>query len=236
LGLSLKKNWTFSHGERFVNRCCMPKLPRRLPALRLLPALLALAFFSPVALPAPMNSALPKSSRTYKQRVAVRVAREEVGLRISPPSQITPEVAFLVGSDSVPYSPEKALDVTSGKVPSTNQADDYRFIRYGVLGPQGLDKLGEMFDLDETERPWSTTTNVHVLAPLEEPVVPFMSVAYETDSLDEYDRFGIGGGAKINFTKDVSFSTEVLYFGDHSDYNETLSRETRMLARLEIEF
>ena len=102
-----------------------------------------------------------------------------------------------------------------------------------------LDALGELFDIDQSDRPWSSTTTVHLLAlggDVLGRLVPFASVAHEVDSLDAFERIGIGGGAQFRISSHATFNAELLHFGDQSGYNATLSRETRFLARIEIDF
>ena len=141
---------------------------------------------------------------------------------------------FLVGHSPVAKLRERTNDLNWVSPASSNTAEEWAFMRREVIGPEGLDALGEMFDVSEDERPWSDTTAVHVLAPTGGGFVPFVTVAHEVDSLDIYDRYGLGGGAQITIGKNTTIGTEVIYFGDR--LNSENARETRMMAHLEIQF
>jgi hypothetical protein len=169
------------------------------------------------------------------QKPSITLAPEELRLSLRPTNSFLTRGDLVLGRGT-PFANHAVFGVFSGVFASTPDEAEWRFLRYGVLGPEGLDKFGEMFDVDETERPWSTTTNVHVLAPTHDWFVPFATVAHEVDSLDQFERYGFGGGTLINIDEHTTFGTEILYFGDQSDYNDTLSRETRLIARLQIEF
>jgi hypothetical protein len=141
---------------------------------------------------------------------------------------------FMIGHTSLTKLRERTNDLNWVAPASSNTAQEWAFIRREVVGPEGLEALGDMFDVDEDERPWSDTTTVHVLAPTGGGFVPFVTVAHEVDSLDLYDRYGLGGGAQITIGKNTTLGTELIYFGDR--LNSENAKETRMMAHLEIQF
>jgi hypothetical protein len=141
---------------------------------------------------------------------------------------------FLIGHTPLAKFRQRTSDLNWVAPASSNTAKEWAFIRSEVIGPEGLDALSEMFDVDEDERPWSDTTTVHVLAATGGGFVPFVTVAHEVDSLDVYDRYGLGGGAQITVGKNTTLGTELIYFGDR--LNNENARETRMMAHLEIQF
>lgn len=190
-----------------------------MPKLACLAAMIAAMVVTPAFAAGPMN------------QEAVLISPEIARLKLTPPNHLLPASNLLVGVDSVPALPD--LNAVAA---TPDDLAEWNLLRYSVTGPQGLDALGDMLDMDETERPWSTTTTVHLLAKFGTPVVPFFSVAHEVDALDNFDRFGLGGGMLYQLTPNAAITTEILYFNDQSNYNETLSRETRMMARLEIDF
>ncbi|MGN6368728.1 MAG: hypothetical protein ACTHN5_10735 [Phycisphaerae bacterium] len=135
------------------------------------------------------------------------------------------------------FRPEQPNTFTWRSPASTHFEDESRFLRSVVVGKDFFETLGERFDmLDDDERPWSTTTTVHMLASTKDWLTPFATLAYEEDSLEAEDRFGLGGGIQFNFdrNRNTTFGTEVIYFGDH--VNASLPRETRFLAKFEIDF
>jgi hypothetical protein len=141
---------------------------------------------------------------------------------------------FAVGSDLLTSHQERSNAVTWVVPASTHLAAQSAFIRTEVVGPGFLDALAERFDINDDERPWSTTTTVHMLSSTTDFVAPFATLAYEEDSLEEYQRFGLGGGLQLNLDTHTTFGAEAFYFGDR--LNDTMSRETRFLAKFEIDF
>jgi hypothetical protein len=67
-------------------------------------------------------------------------------------------------------------------------------------------------------------------------IVPFVSVAREEGALQDRERLGIGGGMAYYVAQDVSVATELVYFGDRGNSNNTWERETRFSVRLQWEF
>ncbi len=141
---------------------------------------------------------------------------------------------FTLGRTSLAKLRQRTSDLNWRMPASSNTAHEWAFIRREVIGAEGLDALGEMFDVNEEERPWSDTTTVHVLAPTGNWFVPFATVAHEVDSLDTYDRYGLGGGAQMTIGKNTTLGTELIYFGER--LNDANVRETRVMAHLEIQF
>jgi hypothetical protein len=142
---------------------------------------------------------------------------------------------FAVGRhDLSPIQPERPNTFAWRAPASTRFAAESTFIRSLVVGQDFLDALCERFDLqDDDERPWSTTTTVHVLSS-KDWIAPFATLAYEEDSLEINDRIGIGGGLQFKFDRNTTLGGEAIYFADHPD--DELPRETRFLAKFEIDF
>jgi hypothetical protein len=132
------------------------------------------------------------------------------------------------------FHPEQPNTFTWRSPASTHFAEESAFLRSIVVGPDFLDALAERFDVADDERPWSTTTTVHVLATTKDWLVPFATLAYELDSVETYDRFGLGGGLEFKFDDNTTLGGEAIYFGDRVD--DALPRETRFLAKFEIDF
>jgi hypothetical protein len=141
---------------------------------------------------------------------------------------------FMIGHAPLVKLRERTSDLNWIAPASSQTAKEWAFIRSEVVGPDELEALGDLFDVDEDERPWSDTTTVHVLAPTGGGFVPFVTVAHEVDSLDLYERYGLGGGAQISLGKNTTIGTELIYFGDR--LNSENAKETRMMAHLEIQF
>jgi len=141
---------------------------------------------------------------------------------------------FAVGSDLLTTHREQPNSVTGIVPASTHLATQSAFIRTEVEGLGFLDALAQRFDINDDERPWSTTTTVHMLSSTTDFLAPFATLAYEEDSLEEYQRFGLGGGLQLNLDSHTTFGAEAFYFGDR--LNDTMSRETRFLAKFEIDF
>ncbi len=132
------------------------------------------------------------------------------------------------------FHPEQPNTFTWRSPASTHFEEESAFLRSIVVGPDFLDALAERFDVNDDERPWSTTTTVHVLASTKDWLVPFATLAYELDSVETYDRFGLGGGLEFKFDNNTTLGGEAIYFGDRVD--DALPRETRFLAKFEIDF
>jgi hypothetical protein len=102
-----------------------------------------------------------------------------------------------------------------------------------------LEALGNAFDVQEDERPWSTTTSIRLQAKQGDGIgqwVPFLSVAREVGSVEDRERLGIGGGLAYYFAPNASFASELLYFGDRGNSNNAWERETRITLAFRIDF
>ncbi len=132
------------------------------------------------------------------------------------------------------FHPEQPNTFTWRSPASTHFEAESDFLRSIIVGPDLLDALAERFDVNDDERPWSTTTTVHMLATTKDWLVPFATLAYELDSVETYDRFGLGGGLEFKFNDNTTLGGEAIYFGDRVE--DTLPRETRFLAKFEIDF
>jgi hypothetical protein len=99
-----------------------------------------------------------------------------------------------------------------------------------------LDRIGELLNLEETKRPWSTTTTVQV-APVKGVVEPFVAVAHESFVNDERARLGYGAGARVKVSRNASLVAEVLHFsGETARMERSVVPEMRAMVRLQIEF
>ncbi|HUO07391.1 MAG TPA: hypothetical protein VM008_03755 [Phycisphaerae bacterium] len=143
---------------------------------------------------------------------------------------------FAVGRHGLgPIQPERPNTFSWRAPASTRFAAESSFIRSLVVGQDFFDSFCERFDLqDDDERPWSTTTTVHVLSSTDDWLAPFATLAYEEDSLENNDRIGLGGGLQFRFDRNTTLGGEAIYFADHP--NDSLPRETRFLAKFEIDF
>jgi hypothetical protein len=103
--------------------------------------------------------------------------------------------------------------------------------------PSALDRVGKLLNLEETQRPWSTTTTLQLQAPMKGAVEPFIAVAHESHVTDDRARIGYGAGARIKVGRNASFATEVLHFsGETAALNSSFAAETRAMVRFQIEF
>ncbi len=154
----------------------------------------------------------------------------KVELSIKPNGHLNAYSDFAVGINSLAMLRRYSDPILHIAPPSSRTAEQWNFIQSLVVGPDFWDAVGNMFDVTEDERPWSDTTSVHVLAPTGNPFIPFATVAYEIDSIEVYDRIGLGGGAQIALDKNITLGADLIYFGDRLD--ETTSHETHAMARL----
>jgi hypothetical protein len=132
------------------------------------------------------------------------------------------------------FHPEQPNTFTWRAPASTNFEAESAFLRTMVVGPDFLDGLAERFDVNDDERPWSTTTTVHMLASTKDFFEPFATFAYEEDSVETYDRLGMGGGLQFRFDDNTTLGAEAIYFSDR--VSDALPRETRFLAKFELDF
>jgi hypothetical protein len=171
----------------------------------------------------------------HRPAPAPTVTVPELSLKPSPTAHTSVYTEFTVGRlSAAAFTPDRPNNFAWRAPASTHFATESRFLRDEVVGPDLLDSLAERFDVNDDERPWSTTTTVHMLASTKDWLVPFATLAYEEDSLETYDRFGLGGGIQFNLDEHTTFGAEAIYFGDH--VNDSLNRETRVLAKFEIDF
>ncbi len=198
---------------------------------KLAPPLLTADWVAPSTMDGFGQGSAQSATGTLKSMTHPAAKAPELSLR---PTGIIAYTDFTIGRQSLAKLRQRTSDLNWRMPASTNTAKEWAFIRREVIGPEGLDALAEMFDVDEEERPWSDTTTVHVLAPTGNWFVPFATVAHEVDSLDNYDRLGIGGGAQMTIGKDMTVGTELIYFGER--LNDANVRETRLLTRLQIQF
>jgi hypothetical protein len=125
-------------------------------------------------------------------------------------------------------------------IPTTQNRDDVELLRSAHTGGTSFfDTLGNFFDVGaEDVRPWSTTTSVHLLAGQQAvgALVPFASFAREEAALQDRDRIGLGGGMAYYVAPGASIASEMLYFGDRGNSNDTWERETRFSLQFSIQF
>ena len=106
-----------------------------------------------------------------------------------------------------------------------------------TLAPAPGESLLPDLDVLESERPWSTTTTVHLMNERDlHTFIPFVSIAREVDSLDIAQRFGLGGGTLFRIDPHASFSAEMLYLEDRLMQNPMFAPETRAFLRFQIDF
>jgi hypothetical protein len=180
------------------------------------------------------TSVFPKDIDSNAFPTSTMIDPKKVELSMRPTGHFDAYPDFAVGENSLKAAHHPSDPMLWTAPPSSRSAEQWEFMQKLVLGPDFWDKVGDMFDVNDDERPWSTTTSVHVLAPTGNPFVPFATVAYEVDSIEVYDRIGLGGGAQISLSKNITLGADLVYFGDR--LNETTSQETRAMARLEIQF
>jgi len=99
--------------------------------------------------------------------------------------------------------------------------------------------LGNIFDVQDMERPWSVTTSIRLQAKTDEGLnrwVPFATVAREVAAVEDKERLGMGGGMSYHIAGDTSFYTEVLYFGDRMNSGNAWDRETRFTMGFQFTF
>jgi hypothetical protein len=157
-------------------------------------------------------------------------------------SQPTPIAALLVGyrSSVLEHHQFQNLDVK----PSEDLRDEWNFMRQATESPSVLEQLADRFDVQEEDRPWASTTTVHILSdPDARPgtLVPFATLAHEIDINEDYERIGIGAGAMIILGKNANIGAEIIHFGGGGNTgsdraNDLFSTETRFLARLQFSF
>jgi hypothetical protein len=141
--------------------------------------------------------------------------------------------AFYVGRDVfTPFNSSTPTNFTAR--PAAHFAAEFAFLHHQVYSR--WDAPAWDIDTDEVERPWSDTLIVHFSPPTKDSLIPFAAFAYETDPTDEFQRLGVGAGANFKINDHVILGTEFLYFDSSSNYNETLSREARLMAHLQISF
>jgi hypothetical protein len=157
-------------------------------------------------------------------------------LNLVPPTILTGNPNLLVGNDAFHVISRERYHSWNIR-PADDMRDEWDFFRRATTGPDNLERLSQLFDVDEKERPWSTTTTVHLMAPTNSWLVPFATIAHEVDVNEDLSRFGIGAGAMILFNKNVNFGAEIIRFsGDRSSTNDAFSSETRFWTRLQVEF
>jgi hypothetical protein len=112
-------------------------------------------------------------------------------------------------------------------------------MRRATAGPSTLERLGQMFEVEEQERRSSTITSVHVLAPTGGWLVPFMTVAHESDANADMARMGLGAGAMIKLGRQANLGAEVVHFGGGGERSagvDGFGKETRFFTRLQLQF
>jgi hypothetical protein len=159
-------------------------------------------------------------------------------LSIHPLEPVLPNTDFIVGGQAanVEFGPS---DVTLRSNSPADMRAEIQFIRERITTPGFFDRLATLLDVDEVERPWSTTTTVHFMAaePARGKLVPFATLAHEIDVNEDFERLGIGAGAMIILQKNISLGAEVIYLGsDRSSLNAGFNREALFMSRLQIEF
>jgi hypothetical protein len=158
-------------------------------------------------------------------------------LSIAAPADVpfVPSHDFVVGSEAL-----RSFNAQAARGQARPPADfrpEWDFIERQVAGPGIIERLGDMLDVDEQERPWATTTTVHFLAPSGGLLLPFATLAHQIDADEDFERFGLGAGAMLILDKHATLGAEVIYYGaDHASSNSGFNRETQFLARLQIEY
>lgn len=154
-------------------------------------------------------------------------------LSIQPPAKLAALADFLVGRGTLDRDAAEFCDF-SMPLPSSADADA-RFIRHILLPAGGLfDRL----DTVDTQTPWSITTTVHIPAPFDSPLVPFVALAAESDTrVDDFRRAGLGGGAQWILAPNASIGAELLYFGGGPSSDlDPFGREARVMTRFQLTF
>jgi hypothetical protein len=157
-------------------------------------------------------------------------------------SQPTAIAALLVGyrAPVLEHHRFQNLDVK----PSEDLRDEWNFMRRATSSPSALEHLAELFDVQEDDRPWATTTTVHILSSTDAApgtLVPFATLAHEVDINEDFERIGIGAGAMIILGKNANIGAEIIQFGGGGNTasdraNDLFSTETRFLTRLQLSF
>ncbi|MCL2648564.1 MAG: hypothetical protein FWD61_16420 [Phycisphaerales bacterium] len=145
---------------------------------------------------------------------------------------------FLVGGKGEGAAEYSAYTDVTPHVPGYLH-DEADSIRDRVSSPGFFDRLANLFEVDEVERAWDTTTTVHFL--VAEPAVgqftPFATVAHQVDVNDIAERMGIGCGLLYKLSKNISVASEAVYLGsDRTLGNSGFNSEAIFMARLQIEY
>jgi len=181
---------------------------------------------------------VPDISRTPASAPHVDSAER---VSISPPASLAFNSPLeLFGSITRYGSPIDPYLCDLRSLPPTQLSDIVEKLRLATKSGMGpFDALGNIFDVQDSERPWSTTTSVRLQAKTDEGLnrwVPFASVAREVAAVEDRERLGAGGGMAYHVTTDSAFFTEVLYFGDRMNSGNAWDRETRFTLGFQFSF
>jgi hypothetical protein len=178
-----------------------------------------------------------ESSGTAAQSPALPEDR----LSLAPPATMAFSSPMeILGSVTHYGAPIDAYLLDQSAIPPTYLSDLVEEMRLAFTsGDDPLAALGNIFDVADTERPWSTTTSIRLQAKTDEGLnrwVPFITVARELGAVEDRERLGVGGGMNYHITANTAFVTELLYFGDRLDSGNAWDRETRFTVGFQFTF
>ena len=99
---------------------------------------------------------------------------------------------FMVGQGALR---SLAIDTSQGwqTRPSFELREQWDFLRRQAAGPSPFERLVRMFDVEETDRPWLTTTLVRLLAG-RGALIPYAALEREIDVDEDFERYGLVPG------------------------------------------
>jgi len=106
-----------------------------------------------------------------------------------------------------------------------------------IAPPDWLDRLANVFDVQDVVWPTGTTDSVHFQYKNGlRRWVPYVSSLFDVDEPDAHERYGLGAGATYRFTPNLRFDMELQYLQGTGDVNPALRDETRGFALFTISF